>query len=334
MKFGIIGFGNIGTRHAHYIQENPETELVAVCDIDPKAIAQAKLLDAQVYQDYEQMLRDVSIEVVCVCTPNYLHAKHTIAALGHGKHVLCEKPMCMSTAEADEMISAARASDKQILVVKQNRYNQAVAWLHELIAEGKLGDIYTVSVRAYWNRDQSYYEQSAWRGDPVKDGGCIYTQFSHFIDILYFILGDVDVVYGETANDAHPYIETEDSGTFYLRTDQGTRISLQYSTCAYEENIEGSITILAEKGSVQIGGKYLNELVYAKIEGVDTPNLIEEHKPNTYSSGYQGTMSNHDQVIQNVVDAVRGNAKIKTSAEEGKQVVSIIERMYAAADKC
>ncbi len=333
MKFGIIGFGNIGTRHAHFIQENSETELVAICDIEAEALHRARQLGVTVYQNYSDLLLDGTIDVISVCTPNYLHAEHSIASLESGKHVLCEKPMCMSTDEADRMIEASKDAQKEILVVKQNRYNESVDWLHQLINSGKLGKIYTVSVRAYWNRNKQYYEQSDWRGDPIKDGGCLYTQFSHFIDILYFLLGDVTVIQGECRNDNHPYIQTEDSGTFFLHSKEGARISFQYSTCAFDQNMEGSITLLAENGSVQIGGKYLNELVYAQVKDVIIPPFKKQDNPNLYRTGYEGTMSNHDKVIQNVVEAVHGKAQIKTSAIEGKQVVSIIQNMYATAGR-
>ncbi len=333
LNFAIIGYGNIGKRHAHLIQQNADTTLVAVCDIDPEARGAAAALDIEVYEDFSLLLQRPDIHVVCVCTPNYLHAEHSVLALNAGIHVLCEKPMCMTTAEADQMIAAAKSNEKQIMVVKQNRYNPAVMWVKSLLEEDRIGSIHTASVRGYWNRNKNYYEQSNWRGDLHKDGGCIYTQFSHFVDILYHLLGDVEVIYGETANDMHPYINTEDSGTFYIKNKKGAKISFQYSTCAYDQNMEGSITLIAERGSLTIGGKYMNEISYAAIEGESIPELKPSHNPNAYPSGYEGTMSNHDQVIQNVVDVLQNNAPIKTSAEEGRDVVSIIERMYKAAGR-
>ncbi len=333
LNFAIIGYGNIGKRHAHLIQQNADAALAAVCDIDPMAREAATLLATEVYDDISLLLQQPGIDVVCVCTPNYLHAEHSVLALNASLNVLCEKPMCMTTTEADQMIAAAKSNEKQIMVVKQNRYNPAVMWVKNLLEEDKLGPVHTVSVRGYWNRNKKYYEQSSWRGDLHKDGGCIYTQFSHFVDILYYLLGDVEVLYGETANDMHPYINTEDSGTFYIKNKKGTKISFQYSTCAYNQNMEGSITLIAEKGSLTIGGKYMNEISYAAIEGESIPELKASHNPNAYASGYEGTMSNHDQVIQNVVDVLQNNAPIKTSAEEGRDVVSIIERMYKAAGR-
>ncbi len=333
LNFAIIGYGNIGKRHAHLIDQNPQTQLVAVCDITPEAIESAQQAGLTTYTEAEKMLAEKNIDVVCVCTPNYLHAEHSILALHQGCHVLCEKPMCMNTQEADSMIEAARAADRLIMVVKQNRYNPAVVWVKELLETDALGQVFTASVRGYWNRNRKYYEQSSWRGDKRMDGGCIYTQFSHFIDILYYLLGPVEVVSGEIANDIHPYINTEDSGTFYLRSQQGAKISFQYSTCAHEFNMEGAISLIAAKGSLTLGGKYMNEITYSNIEGHPTPDLPTIHNPNAYASGYEGTMSNHDQVIQNTVEVLKNQASIKTSAEEGREVVSIIQTMYKVAGR-
>ncbi len=331
VRFAIIGYGNIGTRHAQLIIQNEACTLVSICDNKPEALQKAKLLNIEVYSDLDLMLRTENIDVVCVCTPNYLHAEHSISALTAGCHVLCEKPMCMSTSEADRMIDTALTHGKHIMVVKQNRYNPAVLWVKNLIDTDILGSIYTVSVRGYWNRNKKYYQQSDWRGDKQKDGGCLYTQYSHFVDILYHLLGEVEALTGSITNDMHPYINTEDSGTFVLKNTKGAMISFQYSTCAYSHNMEGSITLIAEKGCLTLGGKYMNEISYADIEGVSLPQLENSYKPNAYPSGYEGTMSNHHLVIQNVVDVLDQNASIKTSAEEGRDVVSIIEDMYRVA---
>ncbi len=330
-NFGIIGFGHIGKRHAHFIQQNPNTQLSGIYDISPSAREAASLLDTRLHDSYTALLADEDIDVVCVCTPNYLHAQHSIEASRSGKHVLCEKPMCMTRMEAAEMMEAADVADKKLFVVKQNRYNAPVAWLHDLIRNQKLGNILQVSVQCYWNRNRAYYEQSDWRGDLIKDGGCLYTQFSHFVDIMYYLLGDLQVITGSISNKMHPYINTEDMGSFLLKSPQGADVYFQYSTCAYESNMEGSMTLLAEKGSIKIGGKYLNELSYAKVENIDAPQIIDRGPNNHYSLGYEGSQSHHDLVIQNVLDTLQNKAPIMTSPEQGSAVVHLIERMYARA---
>ncbi len=330
-NFGIIGFGHIGKRHAHFIQENPHAQLYGIYDIAPEAREIASQMDATLYDNYADMLADPNIDVICVCTPNYLHAEHSIEASKAGKNVLCEKPMCMTKEEADRMIIAAQSTNKKLFIVKQNRYNSPVAWTHKLIQEGKLGKILMASVQCYWNRNEAYYAQSDWRGDLHKDGGCLYTQFSHFVDIMYYLLGDIEVLSGSIENKMHPYINTEDMGNFLLKSKADADINFQYSTCAFESNMEGSLSILAEKGSIKIGGKYLNELSYAKVEDVNCPELIDQSNNNTYSLGYEGSQSHHDRVIQNVIDTLQNKGTIMTSPEEGREVVDLIERMYSVA---
>jgi len=330
VRFSIIGYGNIGRRHATQILQNPAAELVAVCDKD--AAKRATVPEGVAfYTELDAMLQQADADVLCVCTPNYLHEPHTIAALNEGLHAVAEKPMALSVTECDNMIAAAQRNDRIIFAVKQNRYNPPVQEVKRLIGEGRLGKVYMIQVNCFWNRGDAYYAEGDWRGSRKKDGGCLFTQFSHFIDILYYLNGPVKEAKGLIHNYAHQHnTEVEDTGSFVMKAANGATVSFSFTTCSYEKNMEGSITIFAEKGTVKIGGQYLNTIEYQQIDGKALPEINISAKSNDYGL-YQGSMSNHDKVIQNVVDVLRHGHPVMTSAEEGREVVRIIEMMYGGA---
>jgi UDP-N-acetyl-2-amino-2-deoxyglucuronate dehydrogenase len=330
IKFAVIGYGNIGKRHVHHIMANPDAELVGICDLQTEKITSEELKSIPVFSDHVDMLKQVDAEVINVCTPNYLHSVHTVEALKTGRHVVCEKPMATSSAECQRMIEAAEKMDKTIFVVKQNRYNEPVQQVKKLLNEKALGAIYFVNINCFWNRNEYYYNESSWRGKKRDDGGCLFTQFSHFIDILYYLFGDIDGVQGKVKNFNHPYTEVEDSGAFVIENKLGSIINFNFSTCSYQKNMEGAITILGEKGTVKIGGQYLNTIEYQHIENKILPAINISAKSNDYGQ-YQGSMSNHDRVIDNVIKTLRGQEKAMTNAYEGKKVVEIIEKMYSSA---
>lgn len=330
VRFAIIGYGNIGRRHAAHILHQPQAALTAVCDIDP-GVQQEVPAGVPFFPDIEALLRHTDAEVLCVCTPNYLHEPHTIRALESGLHAVVEKPMALSTAECDRMIAAAARTGKTIFAVKQNRYNPPVQAVKNLLNVGALGQVYMIQVNCFWNRGDAYYAQSPWRGSKTMDGGCLFTQFSHFVDILYYLNGPITAATGWVHNYAHQHnTEFEDTGAFVLKGANGTIINFNFTTCAYERNMEGAITILGERGTVKIGGQYLNTIEYQHLQGEALPEINITAKANDYGL-YQGSMSNHDMVIRNVVDVLHHDHPVMTSAEEGKEVVRMIEQMYAAA---
>jgi predicted dehydrogenase len=237
--------------------------------------------------------------------------------------------MATRSEDSAQMILEAEKAQRTIFVVKQNRYNEPVQQVKQLLQQGILGKPYLINVNCFWNRNMDYYQESSWRGTRMQDGGCLFTQFSHFVDILYYLFGPVDTKSGMVRNFAHPYTELEDSGVFLMETASGALVNFNFSTCSYEKNLEGAFTILAEKGAVKIGGQYLNTIEYQQIEGHVIPAIHIQAKANDYGK-YQGSMSNHDQMIQNVIQTLRGEASIMTSAAEGHEVVRIIESMYAS----
>jgi len=330
IRFAIIGSGRIAERHAEHIRN--KGVLVAVCDVvKEKADKLAAASGAKAYYAVEDMLQqEKGIDVVSICSPNGLHARHSIAALNAGFHVLCEKPMAISVKDCGEMIQAAEKSNRRLFAIKQNRYNPPVAAVKKLVEEGRLGRINSVQLNCFWNRNEDYYKNS-WKGTLALDGGTLFTQFSHFIDLLYWIVGDVEKVQALTGNFTHRgIIEFEDTGAIILQFTNGAIGTINYTVNSFQKNMEGSLTLFGDKGTVKIGGQYLNELEYQCIEGYKIENLPEGNKPNNYGT-YVGSMSNHDKVYDNIIDVLQNNAAITTSAFEGLKTVEIIEKIYKSA---
>jgi UDP-N-acetyl-2-amino-2-deoxyglucuronate dehydrogenase len=327
MRFAIIGCGRIAKRHAGQIIK--QGILTAVCDIIPeKANEMAALYKAKAYYSIETLLAaENNLDVVTICTPNGLHALHSIKALEAGINVLCEKPLCIAAADGESMIEAATKANKKLFVVKQNRYNPPVTFLKELITSGKLGKIYSFQINCFWNRPAEYYTGS-WKGTKDLDGGTLFTQFSHFIDLLHWLLGDVEQVKKIAKNFTHPAIEFEDAGAVLFEMKNGAIGTLNYTVNSFNKNMEGSFTVFAENGTVKVGGQYLNELEYFAVANIAEPILPKGNPANGYGF-YQGSMSNHDKVYENLMLALQNPQHEFASAEEGLKTVEIIERIYA-----
>lgn len=328
LKFAIVGCGRIAQRHAKHIQNTQGAELVAVCDIvREKADQLANEYQATAYYSIEDLLTNEDVTIVSVCSPNGLHAEHSILALKAGKHVLCEKPMAISVYDCGEMIKTAEKANKRLFVIKQNRYNPPIAAVKDLIEDGKMGKINSVQLSCFWNRNEDYYKNS-WKGTKDLDGGTLYTQFSHFVDLLYYLVGDVKDAKAFGANYCHEgMIEFEDTGVVILKFHNDAIGTINYTVNSYGGNMEGSLTIFGDKGTVKIGGQYLNELEYQNIENYTIENLPEGNTANNYGK-YQGSMSNHDMVYKNVVDVLLNGGQITTNMFEGLKTVEIVDRIY------
>lgn len=328
--FAIVGCGRIAQRHAEHIAKFGK--LIAACDIvKEKSDAFRDTYGAKSYGSLDELLMNLEgIDVVSICSPNGLHAEHAIKCLNSGVHVLCEKPLSISVNDCGEMIKAAEKNNKRLFAIKQNRFNPPVEAVKQAIDEGKLGKIYSIQLNCFWNRNEAYYHNS-WKGTKDMDGGTLYTQFSHFIDLLYWMIGDVKRAYALTSNFAHEnIIEFEDTGVVILEFYTGAIGSINYTVNSFAKNMEGSLTIFAEKGTVKIGGQYLNELEYQSIENFEIKNLPEGNKPNNYGT-YQGSMSNHDKVYENLVQVLNGNGAISANSFEGLKTVEIIDKIYTSA---
>mgnify|MGYP000850985452 CR=1 FL=1 len=331
LNFAIIGCGRIAERHAKHIQSM--ANLVAVCDIKPdKAKTLGENFGCNYYTDIDQLLtNENNLDVVSICTPNGLHAEHSIKALKSGNHVLCEKPMALTVKDCGNMIIESEKSNKKLFIVKQNRYNPPVKALKKIIDEQRLGKIANVQVNCFWNRNENYYKESDWKGKKSLDGGTLFTQFSHFIDLLYWLFGDVKNVYPILRNELHnELIEFEDSGVVALEFDNGAIGTINYNVNSFKKNMEGSITVFGEKGTVKVGGQYLNVLEYQCIDGYEISELPLSNPANDYGA-YQGSMSNHDKVYENVIEVLTMNGSVTASGYEGLKTVEIIEKIYKNA---
>lgn len=329
IKLAIVGCGRIAQRHAEHIANTPGLQLIAVCDIvKERADEFGNKYNAAVYYAIEDLLQNAEVNLVSVCSPNGLHAEHSIKSLKAGKHVLCEKPMAISVFDCGEMIKAAENANRRLFVIKQNRFNPPVHAVKQAIDSGKLGKINSVQLSCFWNRNEGYYANS-WKGTMELDGGTLYTQFSHFVDLLYYLIGDVKEVKAYGANYTHQgIIEFEDTGVVIMKFYNNAIGTINYTVNSYGGNMEGSLTLFGDKGTVKIGGQYLNELEYQNIDGFKFENLPEGNKANNYGE-YRGSMSNHDLIYQNLVNVFTKGDVISTNMFEGLKTVEIISKIYS-----
>lgn len=333
LKFGLIGCGRIAERHAEQI--NRLAVLQAVCDkVESRGVQLGNKYGSKVYTDYNALLsNEKDLDVISVCTPNGLHAEHSVKAFRNGFHVLCEKPMAISVFDCGEMIKEAEKANRRLFVVKQNRYNPPVKAIKDAIDENRLGKILSVQLNCFWNRNFEYYNKSDWKGTMKLDGGTLFTQFSHFIDLLYWMFGDIKKVEAITKNLNHEgIIEFEDSGAAIVEFYNGIIGTINYTVNSFEKNMEGSLTIFGENGTVKIGGQYLNVLEYQNIKDYKISDLPSGNPPNNYGQ-YVGSMSNHDRVYENVVDVLLNKGTIGTNGFEGLKTVEIIDKIYTAAGR-
>ncbi len=333
IKFAVIGQGHIGKRHAEMIRRNPESKLVAVCDILPKEKLGLENIEEPFFNSYEELLEaDLDIDVINICTPNGYHADYAIKALKKGKDTVIEKPIALTKKDAEKILFKSLEMSKNVFCVMQNRYSPPSVWLREVMDNRTLGDIYMVKLDCYWNRDDRYYKKGNWHGDASLDGGTLFTQFSHFIDIMYWLFGDITNIKGNFADFAHKDLtDFEDSGVVTFDFVNGGMGNLNYSTAVWDTNLESSITIIGEKGTIKVAGQYMNDVVYCHVKDYEMPELAPSNPPNDYGL-YKGSAQNHHYVIENVVEKLTDKGTITTNVLEGLKVVDIIERIYEVRD--
>ena len=329
IKFAVIGCGHIGKRHAAMIINNPECELVALCDSKTKKELGIESYAVPFYEDLDALLnRDIDFDVLCIATPNGLHEEHALKGIRSNHHVVVEKPMALTKTGCEKIIFEALHYHKQVFCVMQNRYSPPSQWLKEILSNNILGRIFLVQINCYWNRDERYYKKGTWHGSKSLDGGTLFTQFSHFVDIMYWLFGDIQNIHS-TLNvfNHHQLTEFEDSGFVNFEFVNGGMGCFNFSTSVWNTNLESSLTIIAENGTVKVGGQYMNEVEYCNIKNYVMPKLAASSPPNDYGP-YKGSAANHHFVFENVVDVLKGRAPITTNALEGLKVVEIIQKMY------
>lgn len=330
VKFAVVGSGHIGARHVEMIQKNPESELIGIADIDPRKVEKLGLNGIPIFTSLEDLLSsNLAMDVIVIATPNGFHAAQSLLCLERGSHVVIEKPMALTKLDAEKVIYKALDLHRHVFVVMQNRYSPPSVWIKSILEKGLLGDLYLVELNCFWNRDDRYYKKGSWHGSKNLDGGTLFTQFSHFIDIMYWLFGDIKNISGRFDNFNHQNLtEFEDSGVIHFDFVQGGIGSLNYSTSVWELNLESSLTVIGQYGSIKIGGQYMNEVTHCHIKDYRMPELPPTNPGNDYGA-YKGSAANHHYVIENVVDVLKGRSVIKTNALEGLKVVEIIERIYS-----
>lgn len=337
IHFALIGCGNIAAEHIAQI--NRVGVLSAVVDIQ---IAKAKQFSEIFQVPFFSSTADLyasaqSIDVVVIATPNGLHAEQAIEAMHAGYHVLVEKPMALTVQAAEAMGAASKATGKQLFLVMQNRFNPPVQIVYDLLQKQALGKIHQVQVHCFWHRPAAYYTNS-WHGTLDLDGGTLFTQFSHFIDLLCWLFGPVSTVTAELRNRLHQgLMQFEDEGELQIIFESGIHAQMAYSVNEPIANREGSLTILSEKGTVKAGGAYLNELIIDLDDAVLAAAIQQSYQAlqhnaqsaNDYGS-YQGSMRNHHKVYDALVASVMHQQPYYTTIEEGKNTIALINRIYQA----
>lgn len=331
IRFAVVGCGHIGKRHAEMVVRDPGAELVALCDIRPKEELGIEAYPVAFFSDMTSLLQSgLDIDVINICVPNGLHAEMAIQAIESGHHVVIEKPMALQVQDAERVLQASLKFQKEVFCVMQNRYSPPSVWIKQMIDSGRLGKIYLVQLNCFWNRDERYYKPGGWHGDACLDGGTLFTQFSHFIDIMYWLFGDIQHIQARFADFNHQQLtDFEDSGLVTFEFVNGGMGCLNYSTAVWNKNMESSMLIVAENGSVKIGGQYMNEVEYCHIKDYEMPELAPTNPGNDYGP-YKGSAQNHNFVIRNVVEVLQHTgSQNTTTALEGLKIVDIIRRIYA-----
>lgn len=328
MNFGIIGCGRIAPRHAESIAQLPDARLVAVADvIQGRAVRLAAEYGCDGYVDYRHLLDRKDIDVVNVCVPSGLHARVGIEAAEAEKHVIVEKPIALSLLDAEALIVACESAKVRLCVVLQNRYNPPMVDLRRLVESGRLGRLYLGNATVRWYRPQEYYEDG-WHGTWAMDGGALMNQSIHHIDALQWLMGEVSSVNAYTGTLAHR-MEAEDTGVAILRFRSSALGLIEGSTVTFPENLEGSVAIFGERGSVKVGGTALSRKVFWKVDGElqhEREILTREEldPPSVYGNG-------HRAVIEEMVDAILNDRSPKTDGWEARKSLEIVLAIYRSA---
>ena len=332
IKFGVLGCGRIAKRHLDLLGRGliDGAQLVAICDNDPARLdATRQHHDVAAYDSLEKMLADPEVEVVTVLTPSGMHAEHAIAAANAGKHVVVEKPMALRLQDADAMIAACDRARVKLFVVKQNRLNVPVVKAREALEAGRFGKLVLGTVRVRWRRDQSYYDQDSWRGTWAQDGGVLSNQASHHIDLLEWFMGDVVSVHAR-ATRALVDIEAEDTAIATLQFANGALGIVEATNAARPRDLEGSLSILGEGGTVVIGGFAVNQMVtwdfVDPLPGDDT--VLENfsvNPPNVYGYGHQA-------YYEHVVDCLSNDTAALVDGLEGRRSLELITALYESIE--
>jgi UDP-N-acetyl-2-amino-2-deoxyglucuronate dehydrogenase len=328
VRIALVGCGRIAQNHIDAIARVEGIALSAVCDtIEARARAAGEANSVPWYTSYDKMVHEASCDAIAICTPSGFHPAHGILAARAGKHVISEKPMAITLSAADELVAACDEAGVNLFVVKQNRLNPAIQALHRAIVKGRFGRIYLANATVRWSRPQEYYDSADWRGTWEFDGGAIMNQASHYVDLMYWLVGPVESVMAKTATLARQ-IEVEDTGVALLRFRNGALGVLEVTMLTYPRNLEGSITILGEKGTVKVGGTAVNKVEAWQFADQDDDDQAVEaaatNPPSVYGFGHEG-------YYRNVLAVLRGEARPDTDGRSGRKSLELILGIYESA---
>ncbi|MBO9592160.1 MAG: Gfo/Idh/MocA family oxidoreductase [Niabella sp.] len=330
-RFAVVGYGHMGKRHVTVIGEHPDCALTAVVDMHP----QQELPGIPFYRDLDHFLESsaaAETDVVVIATPNGLHAQQALKCLDARKHVLIEKPMALNSADAEAIVAKAADVQRQVFVMMQNRFSPVSTWLKEVVDSGVLGKIFLVQVNCFWNRDERYYKKGSWHGTKELDGGVLFTQFSHFIDLLLWCFGDLTNIQAKLKNFGHGgSIEIEDTGIVQFDFVNGGMGCLNYTTAVWDKNLESSITVIAENGSVKVGGQYMERMEYCHIK--DFKALKTPVADNSNKSEVSDSVVNHVRYLDRMLKQLWMRNEDMHVAVDGVTVVHTIERIMNQADR-
>jgi len=332
LKFALVGCGRIAKRHSELLGMNqiPGASLTAVCDIvEEKARKIGQQFSVPYYVDMHEMMQKEPVDVVVVLTESGNHARHVVALAKYGKHIMVEKPMALTLDDADAMIMSCAENDCRLFVVKQNRFNVPVVKLREAIESKRFGKLTLGTVRVRWCRHQKYYDQDGWRGTWAMDGGVITNQASHHVDLLEWVMGDVDSVFAKGIKSLAD-IETEDTAAVIVKFRNGAVGIIEATTAARPEDLEGSISVLGEHGSVEIGGFAVNAMKVWKFDdGLDEESDVLEkfsvNPPNVYGYGHQA-------YYEHVVESINSEKQHLVDGLEGRRSLELISAIYESME--
>lgn len=329
IRFALVGCGRIAKNHFAAIQQHASrSELIGVCDINPRALAEAvSATGAKPYNSLAEMLAKCDADAFILTTPSGLHPEQAIQIAESGRNVITEKPMATRWAEGKKMVAACDAAGVRLFVVKQNRRNATLQLLKAAVEKKRFGRIYMVNLNVFWTRPQEYYDSAEWRGTWEYDGGAFMNQASHYVDLLDWLIGPIESLHAYTAT-LERDIEVEDSGVISVRWRNGALGSMNVTMLTYPKNLEGSITILGEKGTVRIGGVAVNDVQHWEFAEPDPDD--EKIK----DASYQTTSVygfGHPLYYDNVIKVLRGEAEPETDGREGLKSLEVLIAAYLSA---
>ena len=329
IRFALAGCGRIAKNHFNSIKQHSDrAELVGICDTNPEALAAAvRETGAQPYTSLQTMLSDTNADCIVLCTPSGLHPEQAVLSASAGFHVMTEKPMATRWNDGVRMVKACDEAAVRLFVIKQNRRNSTLQLLKKTIEKGRFGRIYLVNLNVFWTRPQSYYDSAAWRGTWEFDGGALMNQASHYVDLVDWMIGPVESIQAYTATLARD-IEVEDTGVFSVRWRSGALGTMNVTMLTYPKNLEGSITIIGEKGTVRVGGMAVNEIQHWEFadQDPDDEKIKDANYETTSVYGF-----GHPLYYDNVIKVLRGEAEPETDGREGLKSLEVLIAAYLSA---